>query len=100
MNPHPSIAFVLALAVGASAQHAGHSSDPSAEVVAACLEAQQRVAALADQAEARLEAARQSNSPREMRAAVADLQAMLVEIRTRAEECAPLEPEGEPKTGN
>jgi hypothetical protein len=99
MKTYPILAFALAFAAGAAAQHAGHSTEapagaPSLELVAACVEAQRQVSLLADQAIARLETARQSNSPREMRAAVADLQATLVEIRSRASECAPLEAEG------
>jgi hypothetical protein len=93
MKIHSMAACALALSIGAAAQHTGHAPDAPPELVAACVEAQQRVVALADQAEARLETARQSNSPREMRAAVAELQAILVEIRDEASECAPLDAE-------
>jgi hypothetical protein len=94
MKIHSMVAGALALSIGGAAQHTGHAPDASPELVTACIEAQQRVVALADQAAARLETARQSNSPREMRAAVAELQAMLVEIRTEAAGCAPLQTEG------
>lgn len=83
-----------------AAQQAGHqmSQQPaqvSAEVVAACMEAQQYISALADRANARLEAARQSNNPQELRAAVADLQVALIDIRNRAAACGPLQPAGQ-----
>jgi YHS domain-containing protein len=94
----------------AGAQHAGHQmsqqpppAQPSAEVVAACVEAQQHISALADRANARLEAARQSNNPQELRAAVADLQIALVEIRDRAAACGPLQvagPAADPHAGH
>lgn len=62
----------------------------SPELVTACVDAQQQVEALANQVNMRLEEARQTNNPQRMRAALADLQAALVEIRTRAAECSPL----------
>jgi YHS domain-containing protein len=72
------------------AQSAG-AGMPSAELVSACVDAQQQVAALATRVNGRLEDARQTNSPQEMRAALADLQATLVEIRARAAQCSPLQ---------
>jgi YHS domain-containing protein len=94
---------VAAMSAGnAAAQHAGHQMTqqpgqvlPSAEVVAACVEAQQYIGVLADRANARLEAARQSNNPQELRAAVADLQVTLVDIRNRAAACGPLQATGQ-----
>ena len=77
------------------AQH-GAAAGPSAELVTACVDAQQQVASLAGQINGRLEAARQTNSPQEMRAALADLQAALVEIRTRAAQCSPLTAAAQP----
>lgn len=73
----------------------GGAAAPSPELVAACVDAQQQVAAVAAQINGRLEDARQTNSPQEMRAALADLQAALVEIRTRAARCSPLAAAGE-----
>jgi YHS domain-containing protein len=94
-------AFVAGLAwiaAPAMAQQEGHqmparpaSSDQSAELVAACVAAQRHVSSLADAVNLRLEDARQSNSPQQMRATLADVQAALVEIRTRAAACSPLQ---------
>jgi YHS domain-containing protein len=94
------LATAMAMSAGvAAAQHAAHqmpqpppTQTPSAQTVAACVGAQQHVTALADRANARLEAARQSNSPQELRAAIADLQTTLLEIRERATVCAALQP--------
>jgi YHS domain-containing protein len=104
-------AVILGLAAsGARAQHAGHGTPaqpganaPSTELVAACIEANRQVAALADRTNDRLESARQTNDPQVMRAAFADLQAALVEIRAHAANCAPLEgsvASGDPHLGH
>lgn len=74
----------------------GAPSMLSPELVAACVDAQQQVAALADQINGRLEDARQTNNPQQMRAALADLQAALVEIRTRAAQCLALQAAAQP----
>ncbi len=99
-------AFVAGLtwmAAPAMAQHEGHqmparpaSSVQSAELVAACVAAQRHVSSLADAVNGRLEDARQSNSPQQMRAALADVQAALVEIRTRAAACSALQAASQP----
>lgn len=103
MNGYTWVILVTVTAISAGnagAQHAGHQmsqqqpAQPSAEVVAACIEAQQYISALAVRADARLEAARQSNNLQELRAAVADLQIALVEIRNRAAGCVPLQEAG------
>lgn len=75
---------------------------PSAALVTACVEAQQQIVALAAQVNRRLEDARQTNSPQQMRAALADLQAALVEIQTRAQQCSPLQAvsTGDPHAGH
>lgn len=81
-----------------TAQHTDHqtagpslsSQTPSAELVAACVQAQQQASRVADRAQARLEAARQTNSPADMRAAVDDLQAALGQIRSGLAQCQPL----------
>lgn len=73
-----------------SPPHQSAAGTPPAALVAACVEAQQQVAGLAAQANRRLEDARQTNNLVQMRAALADLQAALVEIQTRAEQCSPL----------
>jgi YHS domain-containing protein len=92
-------AFVLPWGVAAaSAQHADHQMPgqqppgaPSPSLVASCVASQRQIVSLADLINGRLEEARQSNSPQQMRAALADLQAALVEIRTRAGACSPLQ---------
>ena len=106
------VAGSLVIAAGpAPAQHEGHqmpaqspaavTSQPlSPELVSACVEAQRRVALVADRANARLESARQSNNPAEMRSAIDDLQAALVEIRTQAETCSPLQSMADPHAGH
>lgn len=73
-----------------SGRQAG-TTGPSRELVSACIAAQQQVVALADRLSQRLEAARQTNSPQQMRSAVEDLQAGLAEMRSRAAQCAALE---------
>jgi len=72
------------------------SNAPSAELVAECVAAQRHVSSLADALNGRLEDARQSNRPQQIRAALADLQAALVEIRTRAAACSPLQAASQP----
>ena len=91
------------MAAPATAQHEGHqmpaqqaSNAPSAELVAECVAAQRHVSSLADALNGRLEDARQSNRPQQIRAALADLQAALVEIRTRAAACSPLQAASQP----
>ena len=91
------------MAAPAMAQHEGHqvpaqqaANAPAAELVAACVAAQRHVSSLADGVNGRLEDARQSNSPQQIRAALADVQAALVEIRTRAAACSPLQAASQP----
>ena len=91
------------VAAPAMAPHEGHqvpaqqaSNAPAAELVAACVAAQRHVSSLADAINGRLEDARQSNNPQQIRAALADLQAALVEIRTRAAACSPLQAASQP----
>lgn len=91
------------MAAPAMAQHEGHqvpaqqaANAPAAELVAACVAAQRHVSSLADGVNRRLEDARQSNSPQQIRAALADVQAALVEIRTRAAACSPLQAASQP----
>ena len=87
----------------ALARHDGYQTAPQqatgaplAELVAACAAAQRQVVSLADAINRRLEEARQSNSPQQIRAALADVQAALVEIRTRAAACSPLQTASQP----
>ncbi len=90
-------AAVVMLAATAilSAQHTDHqlAGQPppaqavSEETIAACVAAQQQASRIADQAQARIEAARQTNSPAEMRASFDDLQAALGRIRGTLATC-------------
>jgi hypothetical protein len=89
-----SAAFIVALpvTVAVAGQHEGHqagaASQPAAGAVAQCVQAQRSIAATLDAASARLEAARQTNSPAAMRAAIDDLQAALRDVRMRLGPCA------------
>lgn len=103
-----STVLTVALAIGAAtlmethqafAQHTGHqmpgqppgaSVAPSAELLATCRQSSQQALQIIARVSGRLEAARQTNSPTESRAAMDDLQAALVELRTRATACATL----------
>ncbi|MBI3047797.1 MAG: hypothetical protein HYY76_05755 [Acidobacteria bacterium] len=84
----------LPVAAAVAPQHEGHqagsAADPGAAAVAQCAQAQRAIAATLDAAGARLEAARQTNSPAAMRAAIDDLQAVLRDVRTRLAACAAL----------
>ena len=93
-------ALLVGVAAVARAQHEGHqmpgqpqagAQAAPAETIRACVQAQQEIAVVADRVNARLEAARQTNSPAEMRSAMDDLQAALVEIRARAAACTALQ---------
>lgn len=76
--------------VPARAQHVHGSGGASAGVVdaAACAQAQTAVDNLVEAAMRRLDAARQSNSPSDMRAAMDELQRALLDIRARLAPCA------------
>jgi YHS domain-containing protein len=67
------------------------AQESSSAILAACIQAQQRVVLAADRANVRLESARQTNSAAAMRTAMDDLQAALVEIKTQAAMCSPLQ---------
>lgn len=74
-----------------AAQHEGHQAGaPAAAAVAQCAQVQPAIAATLDAAGARLEAARQTNSPAAMRAAIDDLQGALRDVRLRLAPCAAL----------
>lgn len=74
-------------------QHPPAHSDAAAEA-ARCAEAQPLVAKIIDSAMAKLEGARQSNSPTEMRAALDDMQAALRDLRAQLAPCAAMQPAG------
>ena len=90
----PLVAIVVsaALAPGvARAQHEAHqtgSSQPSSAELSQCLRVQPVIQSIIVAATARLEAARVSNSPAEMRAAVDHLEAALRDIRTQLAPCS------------
>ena len=97
-----SIGFaVLVASLGAAApvfaQHEGHdtsaavTSGVSPQLVSQCVESQQQSLGLVDAANTRLENARQSNSPTEIRAAMADLQRVLLDMRTVLARCTELQ---------
>lgn len=102
------VAFLVALPVAAAAggQHEGHqtgsSPAPAPAAVAQCAQAQLAMSATLNAAGARLEAARQTNSPAAMRAAIDDVQTLLRDVRTRLASCAPLGtgPAADPHAGH
>ena len=100
----------IALPVGsAAAQHQGHQMpgqttppavQPNAQLVTACVQSQQEASAVVDQASERLESARQTNNPADLRAAMDDLQAALTRMKTLLRACASLSaPTSEPHGG-
>jgi YHS domain-containing protein len=71
----------------------------SAEVMQ-CAQAQMIVDQLLDAADARIELARQSNSPADMRAAVDALQATMRDVRAQLAPCANVQPPPDPHLGH
>lgn len=97
--------LIVGLGVGsADAQHDGRQTpgqptpgtQPDAQLVSACVQSQQQAAAIADQVGRRLEAARQTNSAADMRAAMDDLQTALSQMRTSLQACNPLQAAAQP----
>ena len=79
---------VLAFAAPAAAQHDHPAPSPSGSGdVAQCAQAQPVVTAMIDAAAQRLEAARQSNNASAMRAAVADFDGLLRDLRMQLAPC-------------
>jgi hypothetical protein len=79
-----------------AAQHEGHQMPGTAgtaapEQIAACGQNSQLVTATLDAANTRIEEARQSNSASAMRAAVADFQVTLAQMKTQLAECVSLQ---------
>ncbi|MBI4888672.1 MAG: hypothetical protein HY824_16360 [Acidobacteria bacterium] len=97
------VGLALTGAVGVARQHEGHQaaeaggSAPAA--IAQCAQAQPAVVAALDAADARLEGARQTNSPAAMRAAIDDLQGALRDVRARLAPCAAPRPVADPPAG-
>ena len=85
------------LAAPAWAQHEEHAAGAagapgiSPQVVSQCVESQRQSLGLVDAANARVESARQSNSPSEIRASMADLQRVLLDMRTVLARCTELQ---------
>jgi hypothetical protein len=89
----------LALLVAAAApalllaqhQHPPAAAEqPNQAAVARCVQAHRQVLPIIEAADRRLEAARQTNDPPAMRAAIADLQGALRQIRAQLEPCGSL----------
>jgi YHS domain-containing protein len=93
-----AVACALAPAM-ASAQHEGHqvsaqaAAGPGADPtqLAACVESQRQTSTLVEAANARLEAARQTNQPSMLRSAMEDLQTTLSTIRTQLSTCTQIQ---------
>lgn len=69
----------------------GPAAGVSSALVSTCVDSQRQTLAVMDAANSRLENARQSNSPSDMRAALADLQRALLEARTALGRCTELQ---------
>jgi len=85
--------------IPAFAQQAGSSAD-AAETLAQCAQVQPVIQRLLDGASARLEAARQSNSAEALRAAVADVDGALRDVRAQLAPCANVPPAGDAHAGH
>jgi YHS domain-containing protein len=70
------------------AQHEGHPTGGAPMPEGACLAHAKEGLRIVERANLRLEEARQTNSPQQMRAAMSDLQTALAEIRTQLALCA------------
>jgi YHS domain-containing protein len=79
---------------------AAQATQPSPQLVSACVQSQQQAASLAARVNQRLEAARQTNEAAAMRAAMDDLQAALVELRAALQACDPLQVAADPHAGH
>jgi len=85
-------ALLLLRPAAGAAQHEGHAAGAATAgpEVALCAKAQPVVNQLLASAMARIEAARQTNGPAQMRAAIDDLQGVLRDVRAQLEPCAKL----------
>jgi hypothetical protein len=92
-----AVGMTIAVAV-VNGQQASTLAVSDAAVI--CMEAQRRSLGLLEAIDRRVETARQSNSPTEMRAAVADLQRGLLEIRTELSRCTALTATNPPATAD
>src|SRR5262249_10430950 len=102
------IRLVVALAVGlvpslVSAQHEGHQmagTQASSVDLTQCLRGQAVIGDVITAATARAEAARLSNSPAELRAAIDSLEAALRDIRAQSAPCVAAAASSDPHTGH
>jgi hypothetical protein len=92
-----STLFLLTVSLGAQHQHP--APPPSTADAQDCAQAQVVVNGLLDRMAARLEAARLSNSPGDMRAAIDGLQASVRDLRAQLAPCAALVP-ADPHAGH
>ena len=74
--------LLLAVAFAGAAQHAGQTAAPPTAGANACAEHAAQSLRIIDRINRQLEAARQSNNPARMRAAMDDLQGALAELKT------------------
>jgi hypothetical protein len=103
----PAVCMLVGLSshLAAAPQHDGHQAvTPSSRQATAdpseCARAQPIVARIVDAAMTRLEKARQTNSPADMRAAIDDLQSALRDLRSQLAPCAALQtPTAHPHAG-
>ena len=103
-NMRLAIALAVALVPKfASAQHEGHqmpgSQAPNADLTQ-CLRVQPAIQNVITAAMARAEAARLSNSPTELRAALDQLEAALRDIRAQSEPCVTVAASSDPHAGH
>lgn len=106
MSTAAAICLLTVLTHPARAQHEGHAAGPppGGAEVGRCAKAQPVVDQILTSAMARLEAARQTNSPPQLRAAIDDLQGALRDVRVQLAPCAqlaasPPAPQGAAKDG-
>src|SRR5690348_13726163 len=66
----------------------GAPGGPQNALAALCVESQQRAVAIVDQVSRRVEAARRSESPTELRSAIDDLQAAMNQMRSVLRSCS------------
>lgn len=93
----PAVVPSLALA-----EHGGHQQPPPGHpaAVAPCLQAQPAIGKILEAAAARLESARQTNDPAQLRAAVDQLQGVLRDLKTQLAPCAAAAAPADPHAGH
>ncbi len=98
-NLRLAIALMAVVPGIAAAQHEGHQAAPpqsGGADMTQCAQAQPVVSTIIAAAMARLETARQSNSPAAMRSAIDDLQGALRDVRAQLVPCGALQPSADP----